>query len=256
MIEKNYLTREEQNVWEYLKDKEIIDNELFKQIFPEIKENKRNKLLHNLYKKGYLNKARKDLYYNPKKLKDFHKLALEYKEGYIALSSALRHYNLIDYEDFTIFIATKNFQKKVSLKGTEYSLCFIPLHDLYTGFIKTGDIYISTIEKTIFDCLLKPNLIGFQNITKAIYDAKIDWNKFIKFFKMTKNNALNQRTGYILELLKNKTKLKIPEFVIYYLTKSVKSPVKLTQLKSKSIYNNKWKIQDNLGKENILSWWQ
>ncbi len=256
MVEINYLTKEEQKAWEYLKDKEIIDNELFNQIFPEIKENKRNKLLHNLYKKGYLNKARKDLYYNPKTLKGFHKLALRYKEGYIALTSALRHYNLTDYEDFTIFIATKSFQKKISLKGTEYSINFIPLHDLYIGFTKTKDIYISTIEKTIFDCLLKPNLIGLQNITKAIYDAKIDWKKLLEFFKLTNNNALKQRTGYILELLKTETKLKIPEFVFNYLADNIKDRVKLTPLKSKSIYDNKWKIQDNLGKENILSWWQ
>lgn len=256
MVEKNYLTKEEQKVWKYLKDKEIIDNELFRQIFPEIKENKRNKLLHNLYKKGYLNKARKDLYYNPKELKDFHKLALEYKEGYLALTSALRYYNLIDYEDFTIFIATKSFQKKISLKGTGYNIQFIPLHNLYKGFIKTKDTYISTIEKTIFDCLLKPNLIGFQNITKAIYDAKIDWEKLLEFFKLTNNNALRQRTGYILGLLKTETKLKIPEFVFNYLAYNIKGPVKLTPFKSKSIYNNKWKIQDNLGKENILSWWQ
>ena len=34
MDKKDYITREEQKIWEYIKNKEIIDNELIKQIFP------------------------------------------------------------------------------------------------------------------------------------------------------------------------------------------------------------------------------
>ena len=251
----NYITREEQKIWEYIKNKEIIDNELIKQIFPEISGNKRNKILHSLYKKGYLKKARKDLYYNPDELKSFYKLALRIRKGYIGLNSALRYHNLTEYEDFTIFIMTKNFQKKISLKGTQYSIEFVPLKNLFTGFEKKDDLYVSSIEKTLFDCFLKPKNIGFTNITKALYDAKINWNDFIGFFKLTENNALYQRTGYILEIMKNKTGLKIPSFVFEFLLKKVKNPARLIPINAKSIFNKKWKIQDNLGEKNILSWW-
>ena len=255
MDKKDYITREEQKIWEYIKNKEIIDNELIKQIFPEISGNKRNKILHNLYKKGYLKKARKDLYYNPDELKSFYKLALRIRKGYIGLNSALRYYNLTEYEDFTIFIMTKNFQKKINLKGTQYIIEFVPLKNLFTGFEKKDEIYVSSIEKTIFDCFLKPKNIGFTNITKALYDAKINWNDFIGFFKLTENNALYQRTGYILEIMKNKTGLKIPSFVFEFLLKRVKNPARLIPNNAKSIFNKKWKIQDNLGEKNILSWW-
>ena len=37
MPEKDYVSREEQRLWEYIKDKEIIDSELVKQIFPDFK---------------------------------------------------------------------------------------------------------------------------------------------------------------------------------------------------------------------------
>jgi len=255
MAKKNYLTRTEQEIWEFVKDKEILDNELIKTIFPEISQNKRNKILHNLYKKNYLKRARKNLYYNPNNLTNFYKLAFKIHDGYLGLNSALRYYNLTEYEDFTIFIITKNFQKKINLNG-KYSIQYIPLKDLFTGFQKKDNLYISTIEKTLFDCFLKPKNIGFTNITKAIYDAKIDWDKFIKFFKLTNNSSLYQRTGYILELLKKQTKLKIPPSVFNFLQKKVKTPVKLTPTKTKSIYNIKWKIQDNLGEKNILSWYQ
>ncbi|MEK6952807.1 MAG: hypothetical protein AABX29_07370 [Nanoarchaeota archaeon] len=255
MHKKNYLTQEEQEIWEYIKDKEIVDNELVKQIFPDLSENKRNKVLHNIYRKGFLKRARKDLYYNPKELKSFYKLALKIKEGYVGLSSALRYYNLLEYEDFTMFIMTKDFQKKINLIGTQYVVQFIPLKSLFIGFNKKDDIYIPSIEKTLFDCFLKPKFVGFTNITKALYDARIDWNKFIAFFKMTKNNSLYQRTGYILELMKKKTKFKVPPFVFEFLFKKVKNPVKLIPIMTKSKFNKKWKIQDNVGEKNILSWW-
>ena len=255
MDKKNYITREEQKIWEYIKNKGILDNELVKNIFPDVSKNKRNKILHSLHKKGYLKRARKDLYYNPNELKDFYKLALRIKDGYIGLSSALRYYNLIEYEDFTIFVMTKNFQKKIALKGTQYSIEFIPLKNLFTGFEKKEDIYISSIEKTLFDCLLKPRFVGFANITKALYDAKLDWSKFISFFKLAENNSLCQRTGYVLELMKRKTRLKVPSFVFEFLLKKVRNPVKLTPINAKSIFNKKWKVQDNIGEKNILSWW-
>ncbi|MFH1053154.1 MAG: hypothetical protein V1740_01940 [Candidatus Woesearchaeota archaeon] len=255
MIKNNYITREEQRIWEYIKDKEIIDNELVRDIFPEMKENKRNKLLHNLYKKDYLKRARKDLYYNPELLKDFYRLALKIRESYIGLSSALRYYNLIEYEDFTIFVMTENFQKNLEIRGTQYDIKFIPLKSMFKGFEKHNNIYVSSIEKTLFDCLLKPRFVGLSNITKAFYDAKIDWNKFISFFKETKNDSLCQRTGYLLEMVKKKTNLKIPSFVFEDLLKSVKNPVKLMPYSGKSYFNRKWMVQDNAGEKNILSWW-
>lgn len=265
MGKKNYISREEYKLWEYVKDKEIVDIGFIKEIFPDMLSIKRDKILHNLYKKGYLQRAKKGLYYNPLLLKNFYKLALTIKEGYIGLSSALRYYNLIEYEDFTIFVITQEFQKKIQLKGTKYEIQYIPLKKLFIGTENCGiekreGIYISSIEKTFFDCFLKPRNIGFSNITKALYETKIDldksidWNKFIGFFKLTNNNALHQRTGYILELMKKDIKLKIPSFVFEFLLKRVKKPVKLIPTKGKSIYNNKWKVQDNLGKENILSW--
>jgi len=255
MYKKNYLTGTEQNIWQYINDKEMLDNELISQIFPEMSENKRNKTLHSLYKKGYLKRARKDLYYNPEKLNSFYKLALKIREGYIGLSSALRYYNLIEYEDYTIFIMTKSYQKKMPLKGTQYQLCYIPLKEFFTGFEKKENIQISSVEKTLFDCFLKPSYIGFTNIAKVLYDAKMDWKRFMEFFKLTNNNSLCQRTGYILDMMKKETKLAVPDFVFKMLLKHVQNPVKLMSLNTKSVFNKKWKIQDNLGKEKILSWW-
>ncbi|MFH1066058.1 MAG: hypothetical protein V1734_06130 [Nanoarchaeota archaeon] len=256
MNKKNYISRGEAEIWQYISNKEIIDNRLIKDIFPEITESRINKALSSLCRKGYLQRARRSLYYNPLLLKSPYSLALMLHEGYIGLSSALREHNLIEYEDFTIFVIAKSFRKNIQLKGTKYEVIFLPFGKFFSGFGKKGDFYISSVEKTLFDCFLKPGHIGYANIAKAVYDAKIDWDKFIGFFRLTSNSSLCQRTGYMLEMIKKETKLKIPSFVFEYLLQKVKNPVRLTSVKGKTRFNKKWKVQDNMGKENILSWWQ
>ena len=255
MDKNNYLSRGEQGLWRFIEDKGIVDTELVRAIFPDMADNKRNKLLHSLCTKGYLKRSRKGLYYNPNKIESFYELALRISEGYIGLSSALRFHRLLDYEDFTIFVMTQSFQKKFDLKGTQYTAEFIPLHNLFTGYEKHERMYVSSVEKTLFDCLLKPGYVGYANITKAFYSADIDWLKFIDFFKLTENRILHQRTGYILELTKKYTKKNIPNFAFGYLLKKVDKPAKLAAVRAKSVFNSKWKIQDNLGEKNILSWW-
>ena len=255
MAKKDYQTKQEQAIWQYIQDKDIVDNELLGDIFPDLSKNKRNKILHGLYRKGYLRRVRRGLYYNSEKIGDFYKLAIIIHAGYVGLNSALRYYNLIDYEDFTIFVMTKSFQRKISLKGTNYYIHYVPLKDMFIGFEKKDDIYISSIEKTIFDCFLKPREVGYSNLTKAIYSSNIKWDKFIGFYKRIKNNALYQRTGYILELMKKNIGINLPTNVMEFLQKGVKCPVRLTPNKSKSKFNIKWKIQDNLGEKNIFSWW-
>lgn len=256
MNKKNYISRGEAEIWQYISDKEIIGNKLIKDIFPDITEIRINKALSSLCRKGYIRRARRSLYYNPLLLKSPYRLALMLHEGYIGLSSALREYNLTEYEDFTIFVITKTFRKKIQLKGTKYEVIFLPFGKLFTGFERRGSFYISSIEKTLFDCFLKPGHIGYSSLSKAVYDAKIDWNKFIGFFTLASNSSLCQRTGYMLEMMKKETKLNIPSFVFECLLQKVKNPVRLTSVKGKTLFSKKWKVQDNVGKENILSWWQ
>jgi len=111
MYENNYLSRTEQEIWRYISSKDIIDNELLKLIFPDLSQNNRNKILHSLFKKGYLKRAGRDVYYNLNNLDDYYKLALKIYPGYIGLTSALKYYNLTEYEDFTIFIITEKKYK-------------------------------------------------------------------------------------------------------------------------------------------------
>jgi len=186
-------------------------------------------------------------------IKNPYRIALALFKGYIGFSSALRIYNLLDYEPFTIFIVTETKSMKRSIG--EYTFKSVAMGKRATGITYYKGIYISTTAKTFFDCFYKPQYSGgYSTITKALYDAKLDWNEFIVYFKLA-SSSLCQRTGYILELLKNETD-KIPEDILDYFRKRVKNNTKLIPSgKSRGQYIKEWMVLDNLGKENILSWW-
>ena len=252
MIRKNYLTPNEQRLWRHIEGKAIVDSELVSMVFPDMGQNKRDKILHGLFQKGYLRRAMKGLYFNPKRLDNGYNIALRMHPGYIGLGSALSFHGLSEYESFTIEVMTRFFRKKAPLESTQYTIEFVPMGKLFTGFERHGSIYVSTVEKTLFDCLLKPSRVGFANIAKAIYYAEPDWRKFLTFFGLAGNCALMQRTGYILSLLEAAGK-EVPQYVYNDLQKGVKTPTRLVPGKG-GTYEREWKIQDNLGKERILPW--
>lgn len=246
-----YLTKTEQKIWEIIKNNETIETTSLKNILPKIEI---NKVLSNLSKKGKIKRIKKEFYAIPENIKDYHKLALSIHPGYLGLTSALRYYGLLDYEDFIIYIITYNRSKKIGFG--KYTFKYISLKEKSIGFKRGGDITISTLEKTFFDCFYMSHFVGYNIITKAIYDAKeIDWNDFICYFKKFASSPLCQKTGYILEMLKNETKTKIPNFVLDYFKSRVKEKTKLINKNIPSKFNKKWLIQDNLGKNRILSWW-
>ncbi|AFK22075.1 type IV toxin-antitoxin system AbiEi family antitoxin [Pyrococcus sp. ST04] len=174
--------------------------------------------------------------------------------GYIAFSSALRLYGLIEYEPFTIFVATprKSGEKEIG----EYTIKAVALGEKATGMTLKNGIYTSTLAKTFFDCFYKPGYCGsYSKVTKALYEAeKIDWDEFLSYFKRFASDSLCQRTGYILELVKN-LGVNVPEDVIEYLRSRVKTWTKLVPtLPSRGRGIREWKLIDNFGKERILGW--
>ena len=114
MEKNNYLTRREQLVFDIIKDTDIISIQEIEDIFGELSQNMRYKILSSLNLKGYLYRLEKGLYLVqkiPSKepiVENPYRIALGIFKGYIAFSSALRLYDLIEYEPFTIFVVMPN----------------------------------------------------------------------------------------------------------------------------------------------------
>ena len=238
---------------------DIVNSNEIKDIFPGLKPYQVNKVCSSLSSKGYLHRLKKGAYLVQKKpsnipvIKNAYKIALALFRGYIGFSSALRLYDLIDYEPFTIFVVTGN-RSMEKIIG-EYTLKYVAMGDKATGMTYYNGVYVSTTAKTFFDCFYKPQYGGgYSTITKALYDADIDWNEFLGYFGLV-SNSLCQRTGYVLDLLGDATSV-VPTDVLDYFKNRIKNNTRLLPSgSSKGKYIKEWMLLDNLGKENILSWW-
>jgi predicted transcriptional regulator of viral defense system len=230
-------------------------------MFPEITSNMRYKIVSSLNSKGYLFRLEKGLYLVQKTsskepiIEDPYRLALSLFNGYIAFSSALRLYNFIEYEPFTLFVATPNRSKRLVIGNYEIRAVSIGVRaeglKLYKG------LYISNLEKTIFDCFYKPQYSGgYETITKALATGiKLNWKDVLYYFKKYSSDSLCQRTGYILDLIKQEIDYDVPDYCIRYLRNRIKSKTKLIPTApTKGKYCSKWKLMDNLGKTTILGW--
>lgn len=259
-MKKNfYLSRGEQSIHNSLPAGTIEKTEDIVGIFPEITRVRLNKINSGLASKGYLKRLKKGTYIVQDRPSDApvitnpYTVALSIYDGYIGFSSALRLYNLLDYEPFTIFVVTD--KKSGEKKFGEYIFKAVSLGKKALGMTYREGVYVSTVAKTFFDCFYKPQYAGgYSEITKAIYEAKIDWPEFIQYFAMG-TDSFCQRTGYILDIM-NKETGKVPQTSLDYLRHRIKANTRLVPTgPSKGKYSNEWKLIDNLGKDNILSWW-
>ena len=260
MQKKNYLTKEEQIIHSTIKKTDIIDNVHIKEIFPHYPTKKINKICHSLLSKGYLYPIKKGVYLiheTPSKdpmIRNPFKLALHINKGYLGFSSALRLYDLIPYEPFTIFIVTT--KKSQELQIGEYVFKTVSLGKRATGTTYYKNVYTSTIEKTIFDCFYKPQYAGgYTDFIQALTNFNnIKWNQLLNYFERFASDALFQRTGYILELLTDENYLHPPEYVMKKFKQHIRNTTKLLPTKtSKGTYIKQWKIVDNIGKKILLS---
>ena len=260
MLKNNYLSKEEQSLYSILNKTDIIDHMQIKEIFPTYSSQKINKICHHLITKGYLYPVKRGIYIvnttpseKPVITNPF-KIASYLNKGYIGFSSALRLYDLISYEPFTIFIVTQDKSNELSLGN--YLFKTVSIGRKATGATFYKNLYVSTIEKTIFDCFYKPQYAGgYKEFVNTLTNIKsINWDKTIYYFNQFASDSLFQRTGYILELLQREHYLTIPNKVINTCKKHIKNNTKLIPKGSSSgIYMKDWKLMDNLGEKTILS---
>ncbi|WP_232462032.1 type IV toxin-antitoxin system AbiEi family antitoxin domain-containing protein [Thermococcus siculi] len=239
---------------------DIVSADEIRELFPALSQEMVRKVLSSLSKKGYLTRLKRGIYLvneapgNPS-IKNPYRIALALFPGYIAFSSALKLYDLLDYEPFTVFVATP--RKSGGRTVGEYTIKAVALGEKATGMTLKDGVYTSTPAKTFFDCFYKPRYCGgYSEITKALYEAeKLDWDEFLGYFKRFASDSLCQRTGYVLELAKNELEIDVPKEVLDYLKGRVGGWTKLVPtLPSRGVGIKEWRLIDNLGKEKILGW--
>ncbi|MCX9083610.1 MAG: hypothetical protein CVT48_06425 [Thermoplasmata archaeon HGW-Thermoplasmata-1] len=253
-----YLSPQEQFMFNAMRSGEIVDAEELPDTFPEIKSARINKILSSLSSKGYIYRLKKGKYLVQAEasdgvvVEDPYKTALAIFSGYIGFSSALRVYDMLDYEPFTVFVVT-NGRSGIRKIG-QYEFRAVAMGKRASGMTNRNGLYVSTVAKTFFDCFYRPQYGGgYSAITKGLAEAKIDWDEFISYFD-SESGSLCQRTGYVLEMMK--VTGTVPDSALEYFRKRVKNNTRLLPSgKASGKYSSKWKVMDNLGEKNIMSWW-
>lgn len=110
----------------------------------------------------------------------------------------------------------------------------------------------SDLEKTIIDCLFKPDYAGgIVEVARAIYSTKdkLDYEKLLEYTIKFDSQAVLKRLGYILELFEIETEI-IQEL---QKIKTASYIVLDTELPKTGKRNSRWSIQQNLDTETIKS---
>lgn len=234
----------------------------------DISKNYAKDLLYSLAKKGAAVKLAKGMYlpvhpeilYGRKSFSEdpfliIDELMSELKRSYyVAYISAAHVHGIAHQLPFSLHVAVK--RRRRGIKASGISIRFVTVkQERFFGIeeMKFGDrkAKVSDLEKTILDCLERPDLCGsIGDAAMMIYDARerIEWKKLVNYSKIFNNGALVQRLGYILEKLAHQG-LNVDKGVINSLQKALGRkfayPLDPSMPKEGRL-NRNWMIVENL----------
>ena len=179
------------------------------------------------------------------------------KNYYIGFYSALDIHGLITQPSLTEQVVTDKqmIPKYQIVKKVKFE--FITFNkNKFFGYERTwiddfNKVNCSDIEKTLIDCLYKPNYAGgISEITKAIFKCreKIKPDKIINYLEKFDAQVVYKRMGFLLQHLQI-----LPELTKEIQTKLTDSYTLIDpSLPKKGKHHSAWKIVDNIDIESTL----
>ncbi len=269
MYSKNISTKSNQVLtFFYGQNKNCFDfNDAIKAL-PKSKEGTLRELLSDMTKRGLLMRLKNGVYYiiphqaDAKTfMPDWHLITnylVNKAPHYIGYYSALQIHNLITQPSLKeqIVVSTQVKPSKIQIKNVQFQ--FIYHNEKH--FFGTQKIWIdsytkvicSDLEKTIIDCLFKPEYAGgIVEIAKAIYTSKdkIKFKKLLDYAILFDSQAVIKRLGFLLEILNIKT----PIIEDLKKLKSASYIALDTELPKLGKHISRWSIMQNLETETIQS---
>ncbi len=236
--------------------------------YPNASKGAIRELLRDMANRGKVSRLKEGLYVvvplgeqNTTYIPEWHKLTehlVESSEHYIGYYSALQIHSLITQPSLKQQIVVSNQQKKSKLKIKNIEFQFIYHNrDHFFGskriWINQFDkVKCSDLEKTIIDCLFKPEYAGgIVEIAKAIFEAKdkIDFGKLLNYTIQFRSQSVMKRLGYLLEFLEIKTDI----INSLHTLRSNSYATLDTELPKEGKRLSRWKILKNIDEETIKS---
>lgn len=166
-------------------------------------------------------------------------LSKTYKDTYVALNSALEYYKTTTQRYNNLDLITKKQKNDQKINETKINFHKVK-KELFFGFQKINNTFISDIEKTLIDCIYFSNKVYLTEINEFVKQKEININTLKKYLEKINSSTLNKRIGYLLELNNIKIELKINN----------KYEKLNKNLKSNNKKNIKWKLIINEDIEN------
>ncbi|MFC1496090.1 hypothetical protein ACFL52_01600 [Candidatus Margulisiibacteriota bacterium] len=222
-------------------------------------------LIGNLIKKGWLIRLKKGTYLTLSLLDEASILKARYQAA-AALTAPypyyFSHYCALSLQSMTtqpvktIYISTP---KRIA--GAGKTILNVPLRFIYCPakkiwgteekwIDKQNKITVSSPEKTILDCLSRPDLCGgISEIAKAIWIKRMELNykKLVLYAKRTNIDAVSKRLGFIIELFELGNRKIIAELN----GKSKSVPLFDPTLAKKGFYSKLWHLFINSDPEEL-----
>lgn len=242
-------------------------DEAFK-VLPESGESAVKELLSDMTKRGLLMRLKEGVYYiipyerdAESFMPDWHLIAefiVKDANYYIGYYSALQIHNLITQPSLKEQIVVSKQIRPSVIKIKNIPFQFIYHNpDHFFGVKKAWidnyhKVQCSDLEKTIIDCLFKPNYGGgIVEIARAINTSarQIKFDKLLEHARRFKSQAVIKRLGFLLELLEidNPIMEKLLE------EKTASYVLLDTELPKSGKMISRWGIQQNLETETIKS---
>jgi len=245
-----------------------FDSTLAYQAIPNSKPSTVRELLSDMTRRGLLMRIKDGLYHivpyekNASLYMPEWHLLVEHLVGdanhYIGYYSALEIHNLITQPSLKeqIVVSKQIRPSEIYVKDVPFQFIFHNDKHFFGGkkiwIDEFEKVICSDLEKTIIDCLFKPEYAGgIVELSKALYlsQERINFNVLLDYAIRFNSQAVIKRLGFILELLKIQT----PIINELQLIKS-KSYISLdTELPPSGKRRSRWNIQVNLDVETILS---
>ncbi|HED38003.1 MAG TPA: transcriptional regulator [Ignavibacteria bacterium] len=267
-MRNKYISKQSNELLSFFNEQDMLcfDIELAKQALPHSNDSAIRELLSDMTRRGLLMRVKRGLYYvipyeqdAETFMPDWHLLAEHLAQDadyYIGYYSALQIHNLITQPSLKEQIVVSKQIRPSTIKIKEVQFQFIYHNEIH--FFGTKKIWIdnfnkiicSDLEKTIIDCLFKPDYAGgIVEIARAIYLSreKLKYNVLLEYVTKFNSQAVLKRLGFLLETLEIKTE------IIDNLQKlKTKSIVLLdTELPRTGRSLIRWSIQQNIETETI-----
>ena len=269
-MKNKYISTKSGELLSYFNGQSIVcfDYSLAYKVFPNSKASTIRELLSDMTKRGLLMRLKDGIYHiipyeqNPETfMPDWHLIAehlVNDANHYIGYYSALQMHNLITQPSLKEQIVVSK-----QLRPSEIKIKNVPFQFIYHNekhFFGAKKIWIdsfnkvmcSDLEKTIIDCLFKPDYAGgIVEVARAIYISKdkINYDTLLEYTKKFDSQAVIKRLGFLLEILEINSTI-IDEFQKIKTDSCITLDTELPKI-GKRI--SRWSILQNLEVETIKS---